>query len=100
MMSGLQKEGPELGNNPGPENETSTVTLPAHILTQAGSVDNEHTDGNSILTAALSYAKRGWYVFPCRPEDKRPLTEHGFKDATLDPAQIREWWTRHPEAFL
>jgi putative DNA primase/helicase len=100
MMSGLQKEGPELSSNPGPENGTSTVTLPAHILTQAGSVDNEEPNGFSILTAALGYARRGWYVFPCRSEDKRPLTEHGFKDASLDPAQIREWWTRHPEALI
>jgi putative DNA primase/helicase len=100
MMSGLQKEGPELLRNPSPEDGTSTDMLPAHILTQAGSVDNEHPGGNSILTAALGYAKRGWYVFPCRPEDKRPLTEHGFKNASLDEGQIREWWTRHPEALI
>jgi putative DNA primase/helicase len=100
MMSGLQKEGPELTTNPGPKDGTSTDMLPAHILTQGRSIDNEEPNGFSILTAALSYAKRGWYVFPCRPEDKRPLTEHGFKDATLDPTQIREWWARHPEALI
>lgn len=30
-------------------------------------------------------------VFPCRPNDKKPATEHGFKDATRDLAQIRRW---------
>jgi hypothetical protein len=38
-------------------------------------------------------------VFPCRA-DKKPLTPHGFKDASVDEAQIRKWWTRHPDALI
>ena len=30
-------------------------------------------------------------VFPCRPNDKRPATANGFKDATREAAQIRRW---------
>jgi len=100
MMSGEQKKGPELGDNPGPENGKTQLMLPTHILTQAGSIDNEKAGGNLPLAAALRYAACGWLVFPCRPEDKRPLTEHGFKEASLDPAQIREWWSRHPNALI
>lgn len=49
--------------------------------------------------AALWYAEKwGWPVFPCRPRGKQPLTERGFKDASLDPAQIRDWFTRWPDA--
>jgi len=56
------------------------------------------TEKEHLLTAALAYAARGWHVFPCRPRGKAPLTEHGFKDATTDPAGIRAWWGRWPQA--
>jgi len=48
--------------------------------------------------AALRYAAAGWLVFPCKPGSKEPLTRHGFKDATTDPAVIRAWWVRWPDA--
>lgn len=38
-------------------------------------------------------------VFPCG-KDKRPLTEHGFKDATTDEGRVRRWWTRFPDALI
>jgi hypothetical protein len=56
------------------------------------------------LAAALAYAARGWPVFPCTPDGtptpdhKAPLTPHGFKDASADPAVIRGWWQRWPAA--
>ena len=53
-----------------------------------------------ILTHALAYARHGWPVFPCKPGSKEPATRHGFRDATTDPAQIREWWQRQPAANL
>ena len=47
--------------------------------------------------AALSYARRGWAVFPLMPGKKEPATAHGFKDATTDEAAIEEWWTARPD---
>ena len=47
----------------------------------------------SNLDAALEYAKEGWPVLPLI--GKRPLTEHGVKDATRDVGKITEWWTRY-----
>jgi KaiC/GvpD/RAD55 family RecA-like ATPase len=44
--------------------------------------------------AALEYAHRGWPVFPVK--GKIPRTEHGFKDATTNEPQIREWWESWP----
>ena len=55
---------------------------------------------DQLLRAALAYAARGLPVFPCRPLAKTPLTEHGFKDASTDPAVIAEWWRRAPDANI
>lgn len=52
----------------------------------------------SILDAALYYASLGYPVFPCVPDGKTPLTEHGFHDASTDQTQILEWWEMHPRA--
>jgi len=48
------------------------------------------------LRQALACARRGWPVFPCQPGQKIPATRHGFRDATTDPDQVTDWFTRHP----
>jgi len=53
---------------------------------------------NQMLEAALSYARRGWPVFPCQQGGKTPLTHHGFKDASTDSGVIKNWWHRWPSA--
>jgi len=50
--------------------------------------------------AALDLASNGYHVFPCRPRDKRPLTNHGFKDATRDERTILHVWDRTPDANI
>lgn len=55
---------------------------------------------NALLEAALSYAARGWHVFPCAPEAKHPITERGYKDATTDKDRIAAWWTANPNANI
>ena len=52
------------------------------------------------LRQALATARRGWPVFPCLPGQKIPATQHGFRDATTDPDQITDWFTRHPDHNL
>jgi hypothetical protein len=39
----------------------------------------------------LDLIKRGWSVFPCDPRTKRPLTPHGFHDASNDPLVVARW---------
>ena len=66
-----------------------------------------------LKSAALQYARIRWRVFPvhavcdgictcgksdCSKPGKHPRTEHGFKDASVEEAKIRAWWTRWPDA--
>jgi hypothetical protein len=50
--------------------------------------------------AALSYAARGIPVFPVANGGKRPLTEHGYLDATADPVTITVLWDKNPDANI
>ena len=63
---------------------------------------------NDVLNAAISYAKRGWQVFPlhgidsdgnctcgnskCPDAGKHPKTRGGLRDASNDLEKIREWF--------
>jgi replicative DNA helicase len=68
-----------------------------------------------MVTEALEYAKRGWYVFPCRekpgtpfirngetvtPAEKTPYVSKGLNDATTDEELIKAWWKRWPDAMI
>jgi hypothetical protein len=66
----------------------SPRSQPRNPLTQ------EHPTATPELAEALYRAERGWPVFPCQPDSKVPATRHGHHDATTDPAQIREWFSR------
>lgn len=63
--------------------------------------------------AAISYAERGWFVFPCHTvgdrgcscrctdcgsPGKHPRIAGGLKSASTDPEAISRWWTRWPSA--
>jgi uncharacterized protein YdaU (DUF1376 family) len=72
------------------------------------------SESNGLLSAALSYAERGWHVLPlhsvnadgsctcgkpeCGSIGKHPRTRHGVKDATTEEAIIRGWWKKWPDA--
>ena len=54
-----------------------------------------------MIDVALDCIRRGWFVFPCVPKDKRPLAglaPRGFLDATNDEDTVRRWWAAKPDA--
>jgi len=71
---------------------------------------------DALLTAALSYAERGWLVSllhsirndggctcgksDCTSPGKHPRTLHGVKDATAEFEQIHRWWALWPDANI
>jgi hypothetical protein len=73
----------------------------------------------SCHSYALRYAAAGFAVFPlfgvvevdghlrcrcadpeCRSQGKHPMTPHGVKDASTDPAVINAWFAQWPQANL
>lgn len=56
------------------------------------------TPRRTLIEAALFLAQQ-WPVFACGA-DKRPITPHGFKDATRDPVAIREMFSRPGAALI
>lgn len=65
------------------------MTAPARQLSRLG-------------TAAIRYAEQGWHVFPLQAKGKHPLIKGGggFLSGTADVAQVRAWWTEHPNANI
>jgi putative DNA primase/helicase len=49
---------------------------------------------------APRFTDRNTPVFPVASNGKTPCTEHGFKDATTDPEQIRKWAKKFPKANI
>jgi len=53
-----------------------------------------------MLKAALAYAALGWRVHPIKPGEKTPLVKAWQKNATVDPATIKQWWDKWPNANI
>jgi putative DNA primase/helicase len=52
----------------------------------------------TFLEIALGCTRRGWHVFPCKPKSKELQLNGGFHNASNDESQIRDWWSRFPNA--
>jgi len=84
--------------------------------TRQGEKEREGEMMRQMLEAAIAYAEGGWPVFPvfeplesggcscgnpeCDSPGKHPRIHGGLTAATLDKAQIREWWQRWETANI
>lgn len=57
------------------------------------------TPADSPKGAALEYADRGWFVFPCWEGSKRPAIRWGER-ATKDVELVERWWNERPRANI
>ena len=57
-------------------------------------------DNDELLSAALSYVKRNWRVFPLRPGGKGPLIKEWQNLATTKLSVIEAWWEQWPNANI
>jgi len=46
------------------------------------------------------YIKKNYKIFPCKQNDKKPLTLHGHKDASNLKEDIDMWWANYPDANI
>lgn len=54
----------------------------------------------NILASALQYRELGFSVIPVG-KDKKPLIKwEPYQSETASPEQIKEWWTKHPDANI
>lgn len=61
---------------------------------------HDFTNASDLLATADYLIGGDLPVFPCAPGGKRPLSTHGFQDASADPAIIGSWRRRWPEANI
>ena len=54
----------------------------------------------SLPEAALAYARAGVPIFPLASKSKRPIYMGGFNQATIEEAQVVQWWADNPQANI
>ena len=59
-----------------------------------------HADAPLVEWAIWYATALGWPVFPLTARGKKPLTDHGYQDATIDPETITTWLSRWPVANI
>jgi hypothetical protein len=81
----------------------------------AKQVKRPKVEVSRILKAALTYAAKGWRLFPiyemrdgtcacgdanCTDQGKHPRISSNGVDATTDAEKIKSWWTKWPDANI
>lgn len=77
------------------EREAQASPLPPRNDVGASNLDNKNvyniSEAANFLDSATFYSNRNIKVIPIRKQDKKPLTNHGWKDASDDKVVLQEW---------
>ena len=79
-----------------PSKPHMTIEQMKEMLTP-GRAPNADSGEPTVLTSALAYASMGWHVLPLKARSKVSLVRWKA-GATTDPAVIRSWWEKWPDA--
>ena len=83
----------------GVNNQTNTIEISYHGVGSEIKLNAEVAIMNPVLEHALKLVADGIPVFPCKP-DKSPYTKNGFKNASINPEQVKAWWNQFSDAMI
>jgi len=69
-------------------------------MSDIDNVETNSANGNPNLAAALSYAARGWCIYPSFPGTKSKTNLKWRTASTNSEKQIRLWWTKSPNSTI
>jgi len=86
-------------------NEPGKIVEPKPVKTSEPVSAAVETIQETLKTSALAAINLNLSVFPLIEQSKDPdgrpgMAPHGFKSSSKDPNQVREWWTKSPDANI
>ena len=86
------------------EREAQASPLPPREDVGASALNNQNVcninEATNFLDIATFYAEHNIKVIPVRKQDKKPLTNHGWKDASTDKVVLQEWNKQFPNCNI
>ena len=86
------------------EREAQASPLPPREDVGTAALNNQNVcniaEASNFLDSATFYAEHDIKVIPVRKQDKKPLTNHGWKDASADKVVLQEWNKQFPECNI
>lgn len=103
MMGRDQDRTPSVGVHHSQHYGNSDVTTADPDATQEGHVRPVDQGGSRMWCSefrdqVLEYTGRGWRLFPCVPNEKRPLVSDWQRLATTDLVELAGFWHKWPRA--
>jgi putative DNA primase/helicase len=86
------------------EREAQASPLPPRNDVGASNLGNKNVsniaEATNFLDSATFYSNHNIKVIPVRRQDKKPLTNHGWKDASTDKVVLQEWNKQFPNCNI
>jgi hypothetical protein len=109
-LANIENQAPNLKDNFDPDEERFNNLTEANweaiseMITERLLRPQLVIDNTTVVGCALTYAERGWHVFPSPPGEKKgiygasPSNGNRPWGMTMNAAEIRHYWREHPNA--